>query len=191
MSGGTPQHICFYSNKCDWSKAFLTELAKTPFKKEFNFICVDPDNNGKRPPLPGWLKKVPTLVIKGDQEPIKTDAEVLNWLYQKKMLLSGGGSTNAGVASGGGGAAEPEAWVTNEMGGGLRDAYSFIDDSGAHARNFEMLGAPGTRTGSDLPGASRQPEAQKTKKEQLFDSQMENYMKNRENGMPQRRPAAQ
>ena len=193
-------NICFYSNKCDWSKAFLKEIAQMPLKTTFTYICIDKDQNGRRPNLPEWLKKVPTLVIKGDPEPIKTDAEVMNWLYMEKMKTSagGGGSGGGGGGSGGGSGgpltgAEPEPWVNNEMSSGLKDAYSFIDDNsgGFLSRSFDLLSGPGTRTGSEIPGGGGggggSSEA-KTKKEQLFDNQMESYMKNREMGMPQQKP---
>ena len=82
MSGGQPIHICYYSNRCQWSKAFITELSQTPWKGLFRFICADPSPS--RPPLPTWLKKVPTLILSGEPEP-RTDADVMNWLYEKKM----------------------------------------------------------------------------------------------------------
>ena len=177
------QNICFYSNKCDWSKAFLKEIAQTSFKNSFTYISIDKDASGKLANLPDWLKKVPTLVIKGDPEPIKTDAEVMNWLYMEKMRVAGPKQGSA-MAS-----AEPEAWMNQEMSGGMKDAYSFIggQESEIISRNFEMIGSPGTRTGSDIPGASGGGE-KKTAKEELFDKQMESYMKNREGGMPQQRP---
>ena len=75
------KHVCFYSSKCSWSKAFLSELANTPFKNDFKLISVDPPLSVN---LPKWLKKVPTLVIEGETEP-RTDGEVMNWLYEMKM----------------------------------------------------------------------------------------------------------
>lgn len=195
MASATQKNICFYSNKCDWSKAFIKEIAGTSLKAQFNYICVDPDaNTGRRPNLPAWLKKVPTLVIQGDQEPIKTDAEVMNWLYITKMRMNPGGGTNTPnfqLAS-----AEPDAWMASEMGGGLKDSYGFLDDQGGMiSHNFEIIGdggnggsqasmpsGIGTRTGSEMPAA------QKTQKEQLFDKQMDSYMRNRDTGMPQQRP---
>ena len=58
------------------------ELSQTSFKKDFQFISVDPPLQQQ---LPKWLKKVPTLVIQGEDEP-RTDSEVMNWLYEKKMM---------------------------------------------------------------------------------------------------------
>ena len=99
-----PIHICFYSNKCDWSKAFITELSQTPYKGEFRFVCVDPSPT--RQALPAWLKKVPTLVISGEPEP-RTDADVQNWLFERRMKEGksegGGGGEGKKRKEGGGG----------------------------------------------------------------------------------------
>ena len=73
------KNICFYSAKCQWSKAFIQEISQTPFKAQFQFVSVDNNSN-----LPKWLKKVPTLVIQGEPEP-RVDGEVMNWLYEEKM----------------------------------------------------------------------------------------------------------
>ena len=131
---GSPQNVCFYSNNCKWSKAFLTELAKTPYKKDFAFHCVDPAPN--RPPLPTWLKKVPTLIVQGEQEPL-TDGEVMNWLSIKKLRDGGGGNNGPPVPTRGpqgqGHAQvqqEPEAYMWGEMGGSLTKPFSFVDNSG-------------------------------------------------------------
>jgi hypothetical protein len=184
-NSGGPQHVCFYSNKCRWSAAFINEIKDTPFKAEFKYICVDPAANGQRPPLPGWLKKVPTLVIRGEDEP-RTDGDVLNWLAEKKLLSRGGAN---GASGGAAGPAEPEPWVGTEMGGSYTKGFSFIADDQAPIGNFEFLNgqnAPGTRTASDMPngghGARAQP--QKSKREQLFDKDMEEYMRQRGSGMP-------
>lgn len=191
---GSPQNVCFYSNNCKWSKAFLTELAKTPYKKDFAFHCVDPSPN--RPPLPTWLKKVPTLIVQGEQEPL-TDGEVMNWLSIKKLRDNGGGNNGPPVPTRGpqGQAQaqiqqEPEAYMWGEMGGSLTKPFSFVDNSGdAPQGNFEYLNggqpAPGTRTGSDIPEfGSRSMNQPKSRKEDLFDKQMQSYMSSRDSGMP-------
>jgi hypothetical protein len=187
---GSPQHVCYYSNGCKWSKAFLTELAKTSYKGEFAFICVDPGPN--RAPLPTWLKKVPTLVVRGESEPL-TDGEVMNWLSIRKLKDAGGGTAgpssregNGGEGSGGG--LEPEAYMWNEMGGSLTKSFSFVDNStDAPQGNFEFLNggaAPGVRTGSDMnDGRGGEPQP-KSRKSALFDKQMESYMRSRDDGMP-------
>jgi hypothetical protein len=119
MSRPAPIHICFYSNRCDWSKAFIEEISKTNYHVHFRFICVDPSPN--RPQLPSWLKQTPTLVISGEPEP-RTNSDVMNWLYEQKMRDGGGAKGDASVA----GPVEPEPYLDMEMGGGYGDSYSFL-----------------------------------------------------------------
>lgn len=199
------KHVCFFSKKCDWSLAFLRELDRTPYKSEFAFVCVDPAPD--RPKLPGWLKKVPTLVIQGEPEP-RTDAEVMNWLSQRRLggepmvgttrpppATSAPSQVKQSVPS------EPEPFIGMEMGGTGQDPYSFIDQDTSTNGNggmriqhsFEFLNgaaafgaASANNMGMSAGGAgSGQP---KSKKEEMFDKQMEAYQREREQGMPQMRP---
>ena len=119
MSRPAPIHIIFYSNRCEWSKAFLEEISKTNYHQEFRFICVDPGPN--RPALPSWLKQTPTLVISGEPEP-RTNSDVMNWLYERKMK-DGGNKGSGGGSTAGQGPAEPEPYLDMEMGGGYGDQY--------------------------------------------------------------------
>lgn len=191
MSRPAPVHICFYSNRCDWSKAFIQEIAGTNYHKEFRFICVDPGPN--RQQLPSWLKKVPTLVISGEPEP-RTDNEVMNWLYERKMRDGGGGSSvSDGMAAAG--PVEPEPYLDMEMGGSFGDSYSFLGaDTSAQGNggmtmkhNFTYLNgqeAVSTREASNFQTTSSNQK--RSKKEEMLDQQMEMYMKNRDAGIPQR-----
>jgi hypothetical protein len=174
------QHICFYSNGCKWSAAFVQSLKATPFLQEFTFICVDPKPDGSRPQLPRWLKKVPTLVIKGEDEP-RTDNEVMNWLAEKRLMAeksSAGGSVTG----------EPEPWVGNEMGGSLTKGFSFLganDTNDAPQGNFSFLNgatAMSAKMADEMPGGRGQ---HKTKKEAEFDKKMESFLADRQRGMPQ------
>jgi hypothetical protein len=194
MNRGQPQpiHICFYSNRCEWSKAFITEISQTPYHKEFRFICVDPSTN--RPQLPSWLKQTPTLVIQGEPEP-KTNSDVMNWLYERKMKDGGGGRSQGGQevhqqAS----LVEPEPYMDMEMGGGFGDSYSFLgDDTSAQgngggmrrAHNFTYLnGQDGVSTREASNFQTTNVDQKRSKKEQLFDQQYEQMMKARDAGMP-------
>ena len=190
MNTGQPENICFYSNKCNWSKAFLTELANTPWKQSFRFICVDPSPN--RAPLPSWLTKVPTLVIKGEQQP-RTDGEVMNWLSEMKLKQGVGlGGGPSGTAS------EYEAFNMMEHQSFARGfGYSGIDvDTSAQGNGgysipgaFSFLNgaaATGDRTANAIP--SMADTAKRSKKEQMMDQQMEEYIKERNRGMPQGPP---
>lgn len=187
MSRPAPIHICFYSNRCEWSKAFIEEISKTNYHKEFRFICVDPGPN--RPQLPGWLKQTPTLVIQGEPEP-RTNSEVMNWLYEQKLRDNGGSKQSGNNASG---PSEPEPYLDMEMGGGYGDSYSFIgEDTSAQGNggmsmkhNFTYLNGQesvSTREASNFQTTSSNQK--RSKKEELLDQQMEQYMKMRDNSVP-------
>jgi len=193
MSRPAPVHICFYSNRCDWSKVFVEEISKTNYAAEFRFICVDPGPS--RPALPTWLKQTPTLVISGEPEP-RTNSEVMNWLYERKMK-EGGGSKSDGANNGGSAPAalEPEPYLDSEMGGGYGDSYSFIGaDTSAQGNggmtmkhNFTYLGggdAVSTREASNFQTTNSN--AKRSKKEEMLDAQMEQYKASRDIGIPQR-----
>ena len=191
-------NICFYSNKCQWSKAFLTELSQTPWAKSFQFICVDPGSS--RPPLPKWLKEVPTLVIGGEAEP-RTGADVMNWLYEKKMMETKGASQTGPALGGGPGPAsaelEPMGFNNTELSSFAKGfGYSGIDVDTSTQGNggmsipgaFSFLSgaaAEGDRLGQaagDIPKAA--VSQRRSKKEEMFDKQMEQYQRDREQGMP-------
>ena len=191
MSQGK-KNICFYSNQDKWSKVFIEELAKTSWVKEFQFICVDPSPN--RPSLPKWLKQVPTLVMEGDKEPVKTDTDVMNWLYERKMReapkkpTDATASSSAAVISG-----EPSSYINNEMGGFGDAGYSFLDSDTSTGGNggesipgtFSFLNggaSPGDKTGQNL-GQSLQTQAGRTKKELMFDQQLDMYKQQRDMGL--------
>ena len=187
MSRPAPVHICFYSNRCDWSKVFIEEISKTSYHSQFRFICVDPSPN--RAALPSWLKQAPTLVISGEAEP-RVNSEVMNWLYEQK--LKDGGAPKEGTPAG---SVEPEPYLDMEMGGGYGDSYSFIGaDTSAQGNggmsmkhNFTYLnGQDGVSTREASAFQSTQSDQKRSKKEQLFDQQYEVMMKNRDNGIPQR-----
>lgn len=195
-----PRHICFYSNKDKWSATFLEELKKTPWVPEFRFFCVDP--SPQRPPLPTWLKQVPTLVIQGIPEPL-TDTAVMNWLYERKLTemptpkkLSTSGSSSATTSAAG--PAEPMSWIDGEMGGFGNCGYTFLDtDCSAEGNGGESIpgafsflnggSSPGDRSSQSAIASSNPSHANggKTKKEIQFDQMMEQYKQQRDFGMPQ------
>jgi hypothetical protein len=178
-------HLCFYSNKDKWSKVFLDELKTTNWMKEFQFVCVD---TTQKSDLPKWLKQVPTLMIQGDENPVKTDTEVMNWLYERKMREMPKKAQPAQPAIGG----EPMSYVGNEM-KGFASGYSFIDaDSSVNGNGGDTMpgtfsflnggAAPGDRTMQGM-GAPQQNTG-RTKKESMFDQQLDMYKQNRDAGMP-------
>ena len=182
-------NICFYSNKCKWSKQFITELAQTPYKSSFRFVCVDPSaTTGNRPQLPGWLKKVPTLLIANEQEP-RTDNDVMNWLYEQRLKERPRAEAQQQAAQESG----PQFYNPLEMASGA-DSYSFFNmdensgrvegDGGSMiSQAFEFIGGP--PQGGEGRATMAAPTIQKSRKEQAFDASMERYMAQRNSGMPQ------
>ena len=196
ISSQKPIHICYYSNKCQWSRAFVTEIGQTPWKGLFHYVCVDP--SASRPPLPGWLKKVPTLVLSGDPEP-KTDSDVMNWLYEKKMKetqnVKKGGAQGPAATAGVGG--EPDAWNMQEQSSFSKSfSYSGLDVDTSTQGNggtsipgaFSFLsGGAGTGDRSENSfngGGQGESGRKKSKKEELFDKQLEMYQSERNAGTP-------
>ena len=187
------RNICFYSNKDKWSKAFIEELSRTPWVPEFQFVCVDVPASGQKPNLPKWLKQVPTLVIEGDPEPVKTDTEVMNWLYERKMKdgpkKPPATSSQAQALVDG-----PESWLGKEMVGFGNTGYSFIDSDMSTAGNggssipgnFAFLNgaaAPGQADGGLKQAIQNQ--GTRSKKESMFDQQLDSYKQQRDMGIPQ------
>lgn len=183
-------NLCYYSNKCQWSKAFVTELSKTPWKNQFRFICVDPSPS--RPPLPTWLKKVPAIVIPGEPEP-RTDSDVMNWLYEKRMKEDS--NKQLGAAPAAAGSADPEAFSMMEQ-VSFAKGFSYsgldVDTSSQGMGGTTMPGAfsflsgaasEGDRASQGLTTAPANSQ-RRSKKEEMFDKQMEAYQRDRESGMP-------
>ena len=185
-------NICYYSNKCQWSKAFIMEVSNTPYKKQFQYVCVYPPLTQN---LPKFLKKVPTLVIQGESEP-RVDGEVMNWLYEQKLRNQPSSSTSQQKNS-----SEPDGWNMNENVSFPKGSfgYSFNDSDTTSTGNggstipgaFSFLnGGPGAgdKSSQDFnPGRSEQGRT-KSKKEEMFDKQMEEYQRSREVGMPKANP---
>jgi hypothetical protein len=107
------QNLCFFSTRCRYSQAFLEELSRTPFSREFRFICVDAPPGGVRPVLPPYVRAVPTLMIAGENEP-RTDAQVMNWLSERRLIERTGAVPTATVP----GARPPVGNIGPRTGGG-------------------------------------------------------------------------
>ena len=215
QQSGSKRHICFISPKCQWSMAFLRELERTPYLSEFQVVDVATLTAEQRRGFK--LTKVPTLVISDprDPEPMKTDGEVMNWLSLRKLRDSSGiprappapgisapSAVQQSVPS------EPEPFVFSEMGMKGQDPYSFIDQDTNTQGNgglriqhsFEFLNGPPQASynagagGGIGGGAGGMPTGgggfgpKKSKKEEMFDAQMEAYARERDAGMPQVRP---
>jgi hypothetical protein len=198
------QHLCFYSTRCRFSQSFLEELSRTPYSKEFKFVCVDPSPT--RPPLPAYLKAVPTLMIKGEPEP-RTDSQVMNWLSERRLQERqsstpavgfssgiGGGSVNAGAGGDGLVAFGGEMFSSGDEG------FAFIDDDTstsnsamvrltgnmASINDIHMMVAPDSRAKAQAAGPSASKQSAKGK---ALDDAFESYrsMRDRDISGPPKR----
>ena len=188
-------NICFYSNKCNISKAFLTELKPTPWVNTFQFVCVDPSPS--RPKLPAWLKVVPSLVISGEEK-AREGNDALNWIAEMKIRNSSSGGPSRTMTAGTlmdaspGGGGDLEAWNSAEHTSFAKGfGYSFNDvDTSVSDQSVGGNSIPGAFSFlNGAAGASAAPPSmadvkQKSKKEQMFDAQMEEYKRQRDMGIP-------
>jgi hypothetical protein len=163
-----PKNLCFFSARCRHSQNFLESLKETPFAKEFRFISVDPQQNGQRPQLPSYVKAVPTLMIDGEDKP-RTDAQVMNWLSERRLraggTLGGGGGSSSGSSSAGN---DGLLAFSDEMAISGDEGYAFIGEDapvtkGAMVRmvgtmasidDLAGLGTPADRAASDRSAAA-------------------------------------
>lgn len=130
---------------------FLEEIAKTPFTKEFQFVCVDAVPGRARPALPPYVKAVPTLMIQGETVP-RTDGNVMNWLSERKMQVSAASRPTATAMSEG-----PVAFIGGDS---FDDGLALIGEdlgttnrltgSMASLNDLSAMVAPDVRT---IPGA--------------------------------------
>lgn len=177
---------------------FLEELSKTPFAREFRFICVDPDASGRRPPLPPYVKAVPTLKIDGEPD-ARTDTQVMNWLSERRVTAGGGmGGMDSGPAAFGG---EPvgvgdEGWAyigedtANAQGQNARLTSGMVSLDNLHmvmAANVQptanMMAAAPPGGGAGSTGNTRQ-----SAKAKAFEDQLAAYTAARDIGMPPQGP---
>ena len=164
-----PKNLCFFSARCRHSQNFLEALKETQFAKEFRFISVDPQPNGQRPQLPSYVKAVPTLMIEGEDKP-RTDAQVMNWLSERRLRAGGtlgtlGSGFSGSGSSGGASAAGNDGLLafSDEMAISGDEGYAFIGEDapvtkGAMVRmvgtmasvdDLAGLGTPADRAAAD------------------------------------------
>jgi hypothetical protein len=189
-----PKHSCFFSKRCKFSAMFLEELSRTPFAKEFRFVCVDPDASGRRPPLPPYVKAVPTLMIDGEPEP-RTDTQVMNWLSERRVMAGGGLGGDGG----------PEAFGGEPAGVG-DEGWAYIGEDTSNAQgqrtrltsgmvsldNLHMIMAPSAQPTANMMAATGAAPAgatpRQSAKAKAFEDQLAAYTSARDVDMAPRGP---
>ena len=182
-------HLCFYSARCRYSQMFLEEVSKTPFTKEFRFVCVDTEPGRPRPVLPPYVKAVPTLMIQGEATP-RTDGNVMNWLSERRLAA---GARHAAASEG------PAAFIGGDS---FDDGLALIgEDTGntnrltgsmASLNDLSSMIAPDSRTipGAIMAGAASAGGGQQSAKSKAMEDALERYKASRDmdvKGVIQRR----
>jgi hypothetical protein len=194
------KHQFFYSTKCRFCQAFLEELARTPYVPEFQLICVDPRPG--RPPLPSWLKSVPSMLTAGSSKPLVGPGPVNNWLFERRLGGKAEKSAqqaleernapiamptyNPDVAPG------PLAYHAAEMGAGKwSDNYSRLDTDfnsqngwNPIGKNFESLVAGPAAGGQSAANRGSAGGPKPSAKEQQLLSEFERYTAARDRDIP-------
>ena len=189
-----PPHLCFFSTRNRLSQDFLEELSRTPYSKEFKFICVDQQPGRPRPQLPAYVEAVPTLMIRGEDSP-RVDSAVMNWISERRL------TDRQGPARQQQGPQEPSGPMafTSDMGCIGDEGFCFIGEEGAGGTSGRMAGGmvsfndpmmggppPGATpaTTGNMMGGSRGAPGMSAKAKALDDA-MTRLMQERAMGMPQ------
>jgi hypothetical protein len=125
----------------------------------------------------------------------------MNWLYERKMKETANTTSKQANSADGTPGGEPAGWNMFENTSFNRSfGYSFNtsdtstagDGGAAIPGTFAFLNgaaAPGDKSSQDFPGGTTaQTGRSKSKKEEMFDKQMEAYQKSREEGVPKGTP---
>ena len=119
----------------------------------------------------------------------------MNWLYEKKMKEAAT-ITDKKSSPGPGAGGDPAAWSMFENTSFNKSfGYSFNDSDTSTAGDgglmitgaFSLLNGAasvGDRASQEFPGATAQTGRSRSKKEELFDKQMEAYQRSRDDGVP-------
>ena len=186
-------NIIYISKKCQYSKQLLIMIYKNPMLKNmFSVVSVD---NG---PVPPFIKTVPTLYNENNNS-IITGNDLFNLInsyvqqnsaqdqapqqdpQQQQQPQQSGQSSDSGN-----GEEELAPWNCGEMGGGISSCYSFLDNENPIQNSFELIGDSGVAGSGDLP----KPEMSGgggvgSEKRKMFDNDYENFIKSRNDGIPQ------
>jgi hypothetical protein len=180
-------NVIYISKKCPHSKQLLIVIYKNPMLKDmFKIIAVDDS------PVPPFIKTVPTLFNETNNT-IISGTDLFNLIKSYTEQSQGGEREHFSAAP------EPDTpksgdddelspWSIGEMGGSvISSCYSFLDNDNPIQNNFELIGdAPVSGGMGELqaPTMSNDSAGSKTDKRQMFDSDYENFIKNRNEGIP-------
>jgi hypothetical protein len=146
------KYILFYSNFCNNSKEFITQLYKTKYYELFMKVCVDK----KDIKIPKQITAVPTIIVPNYPRPL-TGGEAFFWLEgmgkiestKETTMQQKPGMPKKKVEGEFGNQTGSESIIpfSSEM-GGYSDSYTYLDNGNALDRSFSFLSGSGNHGGS-------------------------------------------
>lgn len=195
--------VVFYSNYCNHSKIFLTNLKRIDDSLYRSFMKVCVDNN---PSVPKAIQSVPTIIVPSHPHPL-TDSSVTMWLdtlasqYVSNTQPSiSKPSQNNPTTIDSSGPTETDSsgimpYVSGEMGTQFSDGFSFLDSSPQSSQPIEHQFAflsttqPNSNYVPDQQNSATidRPSAPQVKSD-CFESQYEKFTNTRDNDPLIQRP---
>tara|TARA_B100001123_G_C15283520_1_gene1014805 strand:+ start:378 stop:866 length:489 start_codon:yes stop_codon:yes gene_type:complete len=154
------QIVIFYSERCNHSKKAL-ELIKE------NNIKIQLQSIDRLQKMPDFLKVVPTIIIKKDSKKLE-GKEVFKFLEQQK--------DNSNI----------QPFFSNEM-TGYSDGYSYLDTNSQIDHSYEYLNKDSNTNQENSTNPFDNPKSSNgsSQKEDEFNKDLEKYMQNRNQGIPE------
>lgn len=144
--------ILYYSAFCQHCRKFMEEIKRSKYNGQFRMISTDPDMQTKRrPPLPQFVKSVPTVYIKTPQgQKILKGKDAFLWLQGTPQgnTKSGGIKDSTGL----------DVYLPQEN--GISCGYSMLDGTNIDSQSYTLLQQTGqtiyTPTDKSDPTFARQ-----------------------------------
>jgi hypothetical protein len=182
------QNIIYISKRCQHSKKLLITIYKNPsLKSMFKIVAVE------NTPPPPFIKSVPTLLdgsnnrlISGNDLFSLIDSYSKDSVEHEEQQITSEINRNEPVKKEEEEEEELAPWNIGEMGGGISSCYSMLDSETPFQNSFELIDGDGSGSGPGANDATQNADnsGDKSDKRKLFDNDYENFIKNRNNGIP-------
>ena len=181
--------VLYYSNFCKHSQTLINTLSKSNIKNKFYYVCIDKRvqegqniiivlENGSRVILPKIIKNVPSLLLPSHGNRVLTGGEILTYIQ-----VNNSQTTNTQIDE-----PSPFALTSNVYDNISSDKYSFLDMTDD---DLSAKGTGGTRQMHNYVQMDMNPliatptdDYEPDKVSSQDNSELENYIKEREKNMP-------
>lgn len=169
-------NLIYISKRCPHSKQLLITIYKNPMLKNmFKIISIEDS------PVPPFIKTVPTLFNETNNSIISgNDLLGLIQSYSEQQPEPNMEPMEEKPKD-----EELAPWIMGEMGGNISSSYSFLGSDNPIQNSFELIGGSDTCSNIQSNGIqSNDNQDNKSNKRQLFDNDYEQFIKNRNEGIP-------